>query len=109
LQNAGVRGLSLAGFLGFGPKPFSRSPEENRGQDERKREASYKKPLMTIHEANGTFEQSRGSAGEEWWVLAVLGFLMIPVAALLAGRMWIIRVWSGCLVLVALLTMARLI
>lgn len=91
------------------PQPIGRSPEQNGGYKKREREAAYKKPLMAVHEADRTFEQSGGSAGEVWGVFAVLGFLMIPAAGLLAGRVWIIRVWCGCLALIALLTMARLI
>ena len=48
-------------------------------------------------------------AAEEWGILAVALFLLIPVGALLARRDWIVQIWVGSLVVVCLLTMMGLI
>lgn len=77
----------------------------------RQNESEYadEKAFVAVHKTNEGFRQPNGPASEIWGVYGVLGYLLVPLVALMARWDRLLRVWFGSLVLGCLLTLFGLI
>ncbi len=89
----------------------SGAPQQDGRHNQRERKPADEKPLMAIHKSDEGFRKTKSTAGDEWWVLGVFAYMLIPIVAPLSGGRWdwVVRVWVCSLGLGGLFAMFGLI
>jgi hypothetical protein len=88
-----------------------RLPEQNGGHYKSEGEPPNKKTFVAIHKPDSRRRKTASATTEVWGVFGLLGYLLIPIVALVAGRRWdwLLRAWVCSLGLGGLLAMLGLI